>query len=162
MSRLEALTRDLVQSCTSVYGTELVSVVLFGSWARGAATPVSDIDVLIVAEDLPRGRTRRLAPFERVEADTEVARQEVWRGSAEIPELSPVFRTPEEVRQGSPLFLDMTEWCRILWNRDGFFASYLEELRQRMKRLGTRRRRAKGGSYWEYKPDLEPGEVVEL
>ena len=162
MNRLEALTGDLVKSCRSVYGTDLVSVVLFGSWARGAATPVSDIDVLIVAGDLPEGRRRRLELFEKVEVDTEAARKEVWPGSAEIPELSPVFRTPEEVRQGSPLFLDMTEWCRILWNRDGFFASYLEELRQRMKRLGTRRRRAKGGYYWEYKPDLEPGEVVEL
>lgn len=162
MKRLEPLTGELVKSCRAVYGNDLVSVVLFGSWARGVATPESDIDLLIVVDGLPRGRTRRLEAFERVEVDTEVPRRKMWNDCAQIPELSPIFKTPEEVRRGSPLFLDMTEWCRILWDRDGFFASYLEDLRRRMKMLGTRRRRAKGGYYWEYKPDLKPGEIVEL
>jgi len=37
----------------------LVSVVLFGSVARGEATASSDIDLLIVADDLPTGQFAR-------------------------------------------------------------------------------------------------------
>lgn len=162
MHRLEPLTRVLVESCKDVYGEALVTVALFGSWARDMATPVSDIDVLVVVDDLPKGRTRRVESFDAVESATASVRRVIWTESTEIPELSPLFRTPEEVLQGSPLFLDMTEWCEILWDREGFFASYLEKLRGKMARLGTRRRKAKGGYYWEYKPDLKPGEVVDL
>lgn len=32
------------------FGTDLVGVLLFGSWARGEATAASDIDALVVVE----------------------------------------------------------------------------------------------------------------
>jgi hypothetical protein len=35
--------------------------------------------------------------------------------------LSPVFKTPQEVEAGSPLFLDMIADARLLFDRDGFF-----------------------------------------
>jgi uncharacterized protein len=162
MKRLEPLTGVLLESCKSVYGTDLVTLAVFGSWARGVATPTSDIDVLIVADNLPKGRTPRLGLFEEVDSATDTQRERIWSGAAEVPQLSPIFKTREEVLLGSPLFLDMTEWRLILWDPSGFFASYLERLRRRMKTLGTRRIGAKGGYYWEYKPDLKPGEVVEL
>ena len=76
--------------------------------------------------------------------------------------MSPIFKTPEEVEAGSPLFLDMVEDARILHDPDGFLAGYLERLRRRLAELGARRVPWQGGWYWELKPDLKPGEVFTL
>ncbi|NPV70712.1 MAG: nucleotidyltransferase domain-containing protein [Firmicutes bacterium] len=45
-----------VNAWREVLGSDLVSLVLYGSWARGTATVDSDINILVVAERLPRGR----------------------------------------------------------------------------------------------------------
>lgn len=36
------------------FGSSLVSVVLFGSFASGTAKEFSDVDLLVIAEDLPK------------------------------------------------------------------------------------------------------------
>ena len=161
-TRLSRFCKELVEVSQRLYGDRLVSLAVYGSWARGMATPVSDIDVLVIAEDLPSSRRKRVAQFEAVERDTEQTRRAIWGNDQTSPPLSPVIKTKNEALAGSPLFLDMTEWCEILWDWEGFLDGYLRGLRKRMRALGTRRRRAKGGYYWEYKPDLRPGEVVEL
>jgi predicted nucleotidyltransferase len=40
----------LVLRAVALAGDALVGVVLYGSWARGDATPASDVDVLVVVE----------------------------------------------------------------------------------------------------------------
>jgi len=40
----------LVQRASALAGPALVGVILYGSWARGAATAASDVDVLIVVD----------------------------------------------------------------------------------------------------------------
>lgn len=159
--QFEGLVRSLLEACREVYGDSLVSVAVFGSVARGTATPESDLDLLVVARDLPRGRMNRIAAFERVEsaAEGEIDRLRTQGWNTEI---SPVIKTPEGVRRGSPLFLDMTLEVQILHDRDGFLAGYLDGLRGRMERLGSRRVKAGGGYYWELKPDFQWGETIEL
>jgi hypothetical protein len=53
--------------------------------------------------------------------------------------LSPVFESPEEVEAGSPLFLDLVEDARILYDQASFLARYLDRLRARLCELGARR-----------------------
>ena len=74
----------------------------------------------------------------------------------------PVFKTPEEVEAGSPLYLDMVEDARILVDPEGFLAGYLERLRVRLRVLGARRIRRGNAWYWELKPDLKPGEIFAI
>jgi predicted nucleotidyltransferase len=59
---LRQLTRELKQR----YGDRLKKVVLFGSHARGEATPDSDMDILVVLNDLDGilKEARRLVPLE--------------------------------------------------------------------------------------------------
>lgn len=163
-ARLVQFKATALAACQRLYGEHLITLAIFGSWARETASPCSDVDLLVVADNLPDGRMKRMAQFKLVDEATAAARAEIWGhvpGQPEL-ELSPVFKTPAEVAAGSPLFLDMTDWIDLLFDRDRFFAVYLKGLRSRLKALGARRHWAAGGYYWEYKPDLKPSEVIVL
>jgi len=144
------------------YKERLVTIAIFGSVGRDCFRPDSDIDILIVAEDLPKGRIKRAQEFnEHIEKGL---LDEIYRLYKEgIPlRLSPLFKTPDEVSLGSPLFLDMTEDVKILYDKGDFFKRYLEELKDKLKKLGARKVFYKGGYYWELKPDYKHGEIIEL
>lgn len=49
---LEAQTGRYLVRLRARFGADLVSVVLFGSWARAEACPDSDLDLLVVARGL--------------------------------------------------------------------------------------------------------------
>ncbi len=76
--------------------------------------------------------------------------------------ISPVFKTKDEVEQGSPLFLDFVEDGVILFDRGGFFNGYLAKLRARLEKLGAKRIVQGERWYWILKPDYKPGEVFEI
>lgn len=150
------------EAILATYGDRLVAVAIFGSWARGTATPASDLDVLVIADPLPTSRMKRVREFQPVEDATRSVRATHWSGDGPEIELSPIFKTPAELAAGSPLYLDMTLWSVLLIDRGGILKAFLERLRGRMESLGSRRVPFKGGAYWDYKPDFRPGDVVEL
>lgn len=131
-----------------------MSLVIYGSLGRGTATPESDVDFLIVAESLPKGRISRVQDFLPIERQL----QEEFNFHLE---LSPVFKTPAEVQLGSPLFLDMTEDAVLLFDRQGFFESYLASLRRRLRKLGANRIWLGNAWYWDLKPNYRPGEIFD-
>ncbi len=138
-------------------GPRLVSMVLFGSVARGDARASSDIDLLVVADDQPRSLTERARPlykiWERVRAE---------RGLHAV-EWNLVIKTPEEATYHSPLYLDIVEDGIALVDRQGFFQAILGAMRARMRALGSRRVYLPDGTwYWDLKPDYRFGEVVEI
>lgn len=161
LERYEALLDALLAELRAHYGRRLVACAVFGSVGRGTPRFDSDIDLLLVVRDLPRGRFNRVEEFLPVEARLEPILSADGPGRLPIA-LSPVFKSPEEVEAGSPLFLDMVDDARILWDADGFLAGYLDRLRARLRRLGARRIRRGNAWYWELKPDLEPGEIFTL
>ena len=56
---VEELTRKLAEALQTRFGKRLVSVILYGSYARGQSGPDSDVDLLIVAEGLPASSLER-------------------------------------------------------------------------------------------------------
>jgi len=139
------------------HGERLLSLVLFGSVARGQARPTSDIDLVIVAEGLPRSLAERRRPFlqswQRVRAA---------RGLPHV-EWNLITKSPEEARVHSPLYLDIVEEGIVILDRGGLVKAVLSAMRARMRALGSRRvYLADGTWYWDLKPDFRFGEVVEI
>ena len=134
---------------------------MFGSVGRGTPRPDSDVDLLVVADPLPGGRLARADEFAAVEADLATSRRHMNRAGFDAA-LSPVFKTPDEIRQGSPLLFDLTTDARYLYDRDRFLASELARLGARLAALGARRIWRGNAWFWDLKPDLRPGEVFEL
>lgn len=114
-----------------------------------------------MADSLPNGRLARADDFRPVEADLSPSRIDLRRAGFNI-ELSPVFKTPEEIRQGSLLPLDLPSDARYLHDRDHFLADELTRLRARLDALGARRIWRGNAWFWDLKPDLKPGEVKVL
>lgn len=155
------LESAIVDACRAHYGNRLVSVAVFGSVGRGTPRHDSDLDFLILAEGLPAGRMRRSDDFAAVE--TILAPALARAADAGIaPLLSPVIKTPEEASQGSPLFLDMIDDARVLFDRDNVLRKVLLKLRERLDRLGARRIWRGNAWFWDLKPDYRPGDEFEL
>jgi hypothetical protein len=161
LERYARLLDHLLAELKHQYAGRLVAAAVFGSVGRGTVREDSDVDLLIVARDLPAGRFRRLEEFLPVESRLGPALRAVRSDGSPIT-LSPVFKTPAEVEHGSPLFLDLVEDARILYDPESFLARYLGRLRARLRELGARRVWLGNAWYWELKPDLKPGEVIVL
>lgn len=149
------------EACQRHYGARLVSVAVFGSVGRGTPGPDSDIDLLVVAGQLPRGRLARSDDFAAVERAVAAELTSANRHGLH-PTLAPVFKTPDEVAAGSPLFLDMLDDARIVYDRDGFLQRAFEAFAARLARLGAKRIWRGAAWYWDLKPDYQPGEVFEI
>ena len=153
----ESLAADLdrlVDRLRAHFGPRLVSVVFYGSRARGEARPESDLDLLVVAEGLPASRLDRHGVVRGLA-------EEVGEDFADT--LSCVSFTPAEAARVHPFYLGMLSGHRLLHDRDDFFAGVLARLRCRLQELGARRLVDEDGyEYWDLKPDWKPGDVVEL
>jgi len=159
--KFKELQVRLLKETKSFYGDNLVSFVVFGSVARETFRFNSDIDILIIAENLPDGRMKRVKQFSSVEEKIEPFLESLEKQGIHTY-ISPIFKTPDEVKKGSPLFLDMVEDARILYDKDDFFTKWLNNFKERLKKLGSKRVWRGNMWYWVLKPDYKPGEVIEL
>ena len=114
------LLRAVLRAAQHHYGARLVTLAVFGSVARRTQRPDSDVDLLLICDPLPRGRMRRMKEFAQVEDQLKSAIVFLKKKGISTC-LSPILKTPEEVRRGSALFLDLVEDARLLFDRDNFF-----------------------------------------
>jgi len=143
------------------FGDRLVSVVVYGSVARGEHTPLSDIDLLIVARELPASYHARSRMLAVMEDDLLPLLLSLHRQGIHTS-FSTTIKTPEEAARLTPLYLDMVEDAAILYDQGFFFQSVLDRLRKRLQALGARRLQRGKVRYWQLKPDYAWGEIVEL
>jgi len=95
---LDALLRALREE----FGEGLVTLALFGSVARGEARRDGDVDLLIVARGLPKGRLERQERFMRAEGKVEPLLEGLAAEGFHV-DFSPILKTPEEAAKLSPL-----------------------------------------------------------
>lgn len=151
----------LLTESKKLYKKRLVSLAIFGSHAGKRKSPDSDIDILVVAEGLSRRRLARVGEFEKIEEVLEGDLRKLGQIGINTY-FSPIFKTPEEVKRGSLLFLDMVYDVLILYDKDSFFSNYLNDFKTRLEKLGARRVQRGEKWYWILKPDYKPGETFEI
>lgn len=143
------------------YQKRLVSIAIFGSMGRGTPNNESDIDILIVADGLPKGRMARVKEFEKVEKRLKDDLDGLKHKGISA-DLSPIFKTKQEVLNGSLLFLDIIDDGAVFFDRGEFLRKYLESLRKKLRKLGAKKISQGDRWYWILKPDYVPGEIFEI
>ena len=160
-NKLIDLARRYTQLLERELGERLVSVVLFGSVARGTANDHSDIDLFVVIQDLPAGAFARRAIVEPVHQALQPELEQLLHAKV-YADLIEVLRTPEEAGCFHMLYLDMMLEAQLLYDRDDFMAARLDRVRERADALGATRQQVGDVLYWDLKPDFVPGEVIAL
>jgi len=134
MERLEKIVEFLKKKL----GDDLIGLVLFGSAARGEMRETSDVDILLIAQNLPEER------YERI--------QFLRKGLPSAGLGHPVCfiaYTPEEFLSGFPSFyLDLGLDGIILYDTDGFLEEKLERIRQITKESDLIRKRYGKEMFW--------------
>lgn len=159
--RFEHLLTEVLRAVQAYYGERLVTLAVFGSVARGSQRADSDIDLLLICDPLPPGRMRRIAEFREIEDRFQPILTSLEREGISTS-LSPILKTPAEVQRGGPIYLDLVEDARLLYDRDDFFGVFLDRLRDRLRKLGARRIWRGNAWYWDLKPDFKSGDVFEI
>jgi predicted nucleotidyltransferase len=113
-------------------------VVLFGSVARGDVSDTSDIDMLIVAKNLPGRRFERIKLFNRAEDLCRDELRTIHERYSITTYFSPIMKDVAEACRISPLYLYIVEDVIVLFDRDGFMSNLLERLRSRLRAMGAR------------------------
>lgn len=155
------LCKKLLKLAKIYYKDRLITLSIFGSVGRETMNPESDIDLLIVARKLPMGRINRVREFYCIEKKLEKELKILTKKGIHTS-ISPIFKTPEEVKMGSPIFLDMIYDSKILYDEKNFFKNFIKEFKKRLKKLKSKRIIQGEKWYWILKPDCKPGEVFEI
>jgi predicted nucleotidyltransferase len=95
----QTILNALNKTVQGIYKDRLVTLAVFGSVGRDTPRPDSDIDMLVVAEDLPGGRMKRVAEFEEVEQKLTPLLNKMREQHGIDTSLSPVFKMRSEVLQ---------------------------------------------------------------
>ncbi len=126
----------LVARAAALAGDALVAVVVYGSWARGEATPTSDVDALVVVEPriaLTRGLYRAW--------DEQPV---VWLARP----VDPHFVHPPDAKAAGGLWGEVAIDGVILFERDWRLSAHLARVRRAIAEGKLVRRLVHGQPYW--------------
>lgn len=161
MRELTALEQAVRGDCWKVLerlkkslGENLVSLLLYGSVARGEDTEYSDYDFYVIARNLPERPIQRSVFLREALFGVELERRYSIRG-----------KRPEEMKDILPLFLDLATDGIILYDRGGVAKKFLEKVLRKTEERKLIRYRTEDGYYgWRFEGPIETGEnlVVSL
>lgn len=139
---------------------DLESFAIYGSVARGRAALNSDIDIMLISDDLSGSLGARI---ERMYGIEEELRQELqWLSKNRVHTGLSFYPLRKNEAQRLPsLLLDLIDDAVILYDRNRFLEATLLELKMKLLRLGARRVFIdKEKWYWDLKPDYKFGETI--
>ena len=134
---MDKVYMELASRLKEAYGSQLKSVVLFGSHARGEARLKSDRDILLVIEGLERNPLKRMRSLRSLVLDMPVL-------------FSFVTKNPGELAQNlTPLLLDICVDGKVIYD-DGFFETHRKKGLEALRQAKMRRRRVGGEWCWQF------------
>jgi len=121
---------ELTDILKQQFNHDLLAIVLFGSIVKGSFTPTSDIDVLVVCENLTKDwRARDKMTLELTE-DIELK----YATSIHMALVSK-DETSHAIDSVSPLMLEIYEANEIIYEKDNFFTQLLNRFGKNLKSL---------------------------
>jgi predicted nucleotidyltransferase len=138
---LDLTILNKIAKCYKEYmGDRLVSIVLFGSHARGDAKETSDYDLFIIARELPLRHFQRLLYIRKP-----------LQGQFE-EKFCIIAKTHDEILNNFPsFFLDLGLDGVILFDREDFFKQLQIRIKEIIQQAGLQRKKSNSEFYWEWK-----------
>lgn len=158
------LIRRYCEILNELLKDRLVSIMLFGSVARGDWSRDSDIDVLVIAsgwDDEPvwnRIRELRKAK-EKLEESLEY-QEALEAGYWPIIQNYPL--SVKEAKRFNRIYLDAVVDGIILYDKDSFLTRLLQSLEKRLEEMGSVRIMLPNRKFYWILKDLKAGEVITL
>lgn len=121
-SKIDKIISEFVKECKKRFGKRLVSIILFGSHARGTATKYSDIDLLIIARKLSKRK------IDRYDIIFDILLDFTKKYHVAI---SPILLEPEEfsTQNITPLVYGILTGQKILYDKNNFWKKYLAKIK---------------------------------
>jgi hypothetical protein len=138
------------------YGDSLLGLAIFGSYARLENRKNSDLDLLIILKKAP-GFSQRIQDFvDNVELELESLAQELYEEEDILCELSPYILSKEESLKFQPIYFDLVEHNKIVYDPEGIISHIIESTKNLMVQYGAKK--VEYGNFWEW--ETEKGEFL--
>lgn len=160
--------RRLTELYCEEFGDELISIVLYGSAVKDSfQLGRSDVDLLYILEDDSENAWQREGSvFREFQSTWEYRACDYWlkmQGTYGYPEVTTASLRRSYAKTFQPIYLDMLSNRIILYDVEEFFQNLMKRLKEALTALGTIRVERPDGTYsWSLKPDITPGERIEI
>lgn len=129
------------------YGERLISLIVYGSYAREENKLDSDIDLFIVIKNKENRRARIREFLKQIESPF-LNSSLVLLDENINSEISTVILTEKEALCFNPLYLDMVSKKIIIFDRDNFMEQLLLKYKDLMKECKTRKEKCGSFEYF--------------
>jgi hypothetical protein len=131
--------KKVIAALRAALGEKLVAVALYGSWARGDADEGSDVDLLVIADDLPDHPIQRVRFLKRM-AGSEAAGVQFYART----------RKGFESYFGV-MYLEFGLDAQVLYDPTGYLAAKLAHIRDIINEAGLYRVQKGRDLFWRWK-----------
>ncbi|MGC8977517.1 MAG: nucleotidyltransferase family protein [Candidatus Ratteibacteria bacterium] len=121
---------ELKEECLNYYMDNLVSIVIFGSYADDRCTPVSDIDILLILEKTGSNYKRYIEFFsilENIKIIKKLKEKNIF------PLISPIIKSKKSLKIESPYLWSSN--FKIVYDKNNFFKKFLGKLEEFKKKI---------------------------
>lgn len=131
-----ALIEETLRLLLQEFGENLLSVVVFGSIARGEQTPESDTDLLVISRGFPESLSDRMDQLAKILIQLEKTEQYKKMRRKSINtwiQFHPL--NPEEAKLHRPIYLDMVEDSIIIHDKDKLIEKTLLKFKRKRSNI---------------------------
>lgn len=138
-----------IKHSNKIRKSKVIGILLFGSLAKGKELPFpkSDIDLIVVCEDLPKDFFKRAEYVRNIEKGFSII-QSIWMTPKEFL---------DHIKARAGYILDAIHDGKIVYDREGFMKRTIEEAKKELRERGVKR--IDGCWIW---PIKKAGDVIEL
>lgn len=150
----------LVGLILDYYSEALVSLVIYGSYARDEARLNSDIDLFIILKHKNGLKSTLEVFYENIEKNIEAELTVLYTKYGINMELSPFILSKEEANYFHTLYLDMIDNAKIIYDKDNFFKQILKSVSELKTKYNFRKEPVGNTFLWDMKNKNLLGERI--